>query len=124
MLQRAGGKLCKMGRDHGLVGGHHVLSGLEGAHDEGVGRLDAAHALHDDADLGVRDDVLVLRGHAGVAQAIGQLEDAGDLDVVHALADDLVDSASDGAIAEKGDLHVRPIFQVCVHGATLKILQV
>ena len=64
-----------------------MLSGLEGAHDEGVGRLDAAHALHDDADLGVRDDVLVLRGHAGVAQAIGQLEDAGDLDVVHALAD-------------------------------------
>lgn len=44
VLQGAGGKLGKMGCDHSLVGGHHVLSGLEGAHDEGVGRLDAAHA--------------------------------------------------------------------------------
>ena len=74
----------------------------------------AAVGLDDELDLGVGHDVVKARGHAGVRDAVGQLEDATHLNGGHPGGDDLVHAASHRAVAEKGDLHVRPIFRVCV----------
>ena len=91
-----------------------MTAGLERCHDVGARRLDAAHALDDELDLLVRENLVEARGHAGVAQAVGQLEDVRHLDAVHMLGDDLVDSAANRPVAEDGNLHGRPIFRVCV----------
>ena len=38
-----------------LVGGHHVLAGADGRHDDLLGDVDAPDGLHDDVDAGVFD---------------------------------------------------------------------
>ena len=103
------GELGEVRRDDRLVGRDHVLARGERLHDEGVGWLDAAHALDDEIDVRVLDDLLVVGRHAGVGQAVGELEDAGHLNGAHAVADDLVDAAADRAVAEKGDFHERRV---------------
>ena len=79
------------------------------AHDEGVRRLDSAHALDDEVDVGVRHDLVVIGSHAGITQAVGKLQNTSDLDGAHAVADDLVDATADRAVAEKGDFHERRV---------------
>ena len=98
-----------MCRDDGLVGGDDGLPGAERVQDEAPRGLKATHALHDELYLWVLDDVLEARGHAWVREALGQLEYAGHLDASHAICDDAVYSLADGAVAEKGNLHVSPI---------------
>ena len=79
-----------------------------------MGWRHAAHALHHDLDGGIGQDVIVACGHTGVGKAVGQLEDACDLDVIDVLGDDLVDAAPDGAVPKDGNLHLVPIFLLCV----------
>ena len=83
-----------------------MLARPQRGRDEGVRGLDAAHALHHDVDVGVGDDLVVVRRHAGIGESVGKLEDARDLEVRDAGGDDLVDAAADGSKPEDGDFHL------------------
>ena len=80
-------------------------------------RLQATHALDDELDLGIADDVIVACRHARIAQTVRQLEDAGDVHALDALGDDLIHPAPDGSMAKQCDVHGVPIFPLCVVGA-------
>ena len=109
VIERSLGELGEVRGNNGLVGGDDVLTRGEGTHDEGVRRLDSAHALDDEVDVGVRHDLVVIGSHAGITQAVGKLQNASDLDGAHAVADNLVDATADRAVAEKGDFHERRV---------------
>ena len=68
-----------------LVGGDHVLAGLDGLEDKGLGRLDAADQLDNNVDLWVADQIPGIPGERDVAEPFGQgvgamVGDAGQAD--------------------------------------------
>ena len=115
---RARGRVEQLGAalgDELLVGGHDVLAAAQQLEHVLAGRLDAAHHLGDDRDVGVVDDVAhVGRQHPAVGReaplevevADERLDDAQPvagraLDVVRLLVEQPVDRRADGAVAEQ-----------------------
>ena len=102
-----------------------MLAGGERLADERMRGLDAAHALDDELDGAVGEDVAVIGGHPRVCQAVGKLEDALHTDAGRLGCDDLADTLAHGTVSQNRDVHANPIFQVCIFiGPNIKVLPV
>ena len=75
-LHALGGRGCEdvaalLGEQR-LVGGDHVLAGLDGLENKGLGRLDAADQLDDDVDVRITDQGPGVPGERNVAEPFRQ----------------------------------------------------
>ena len=108
--------------EHQLVGGDHVLPGLQGLDGEGMGRFHAADQLDHGVDLRIVQDLVVIGGFQvfkpGVAQ---QLQDTHDLDVVP-LREMLIDAGADGAQSQQSDLHGQQL--LCVFQGKTRVFKI
>src|ERR1019366_7997765 len=70
VFPRGAKQLFTMRGEEGLVGGDHRLAELQGGEDHRAGDRGAANHLSYDIDLGIGDDALPVRGHAGLRNLV------------------------------------------------------